>query len=126
MGGSISLENNPLECDDFERFVWLLQKQNELKNRLTAFCKNGTSLWELNIDTIGTTPSTTLSTDSSSGSTTLSTDSSSGSTTLSTDSSSESTAQTTPKPSSSAKIEYPTIVSLIGTTLMAINFLKII
>jgi hypothetical protein len=126
MSGNISLESNPLECDDIERFVWLLQKQNELKNRLTAFCKNGTSLWELNIDTIGTTPSTTLSTDSSSGSTTLSTDSSSGSTTLSTDSSSESTAQTTPKPSSSAKIEYPTIVSLIGTTLMAINFLKII
>jgi hypothetical protein len=81
MSGNISVENNPLECDDIERFVWLLQKRNELEYRLTASCKNGTSLWEL------TTPSTE---------------------------------------SNSAKIEYSTIVSLIGTTLIAINFLKII
>ncbi len=81
MGSNISLVDNPLECDDIERFVWLLQKQNELEYRLTAFCKNGTSLWEL------TAPS---------------------------------------KPNSSAKIEYSTIVSLIETTLIAINFLKII
>ncbi len=63
---TIILSENPLDCDNLESFLWLLNQKSDLELRVQlAECANGTDFWDLNpnetISTTTTMPSTTPS-----------------------------------------------------------------
>ncbi len=46
---TIVLYGNPLDCDNLEAFLWLLNQKSDLESRVSyAKCANGTDFWDLN------------------------------------------------------------------------------
>jgi len=57
----LNIGHNPLECNQNERFDWLLRQKYDIFDRvLEPYCENGTLLWDLNSESSAgsTAPST--------------------------------------------------------------------
>jgi hypothetical protein len=44
---TLDIRNNPLNCSDINKFEWILQQRNQLKDKIFANCNDGRDIWDL-------------------------------------------------------------------------------
>ncbi len=47
---TMDINYNPLNCSNFNEFLWILQQRDQLRERLSAQCSDQTDLWQLGLN----------------------------------------------------------------------------
>ncbi len=47
---TMDIKNNPLNCSNFNEFLWILQQRDQLRDKLSAQCSDETDVWQLGLN----------------------------------------------------------------------------